>query len=44
MTNAVIRAEARTVVSQVVHVDEKSFIHDIYKPIAKQLKNTVIPF
>ena len=26
-----------------VHVEEKSFIHDIYKPIPKQLK-TVIPF
>ena len=27
-----------------VHVQEKSLIHDIYKPTAKQLKNTVIPF
>ena len=42
--NATIKTEARTVVNQVVHVEEKSFIHDIYKPIAKQLKNIVIPF
>ena len=42
--NATIKKEARTVFNQVVHVEEKSFVHDRYKPIAKQLKNIVIPF
>ena len=42
--NAIIRAESRIVINQVVHVEEKSFIHDIYKPTAKQLKNAVISF
>ena len=44
ITNVIIRAEARTVLNQVVHLEEKSFINDIYQPITKQLKNTVIPF
>ena len=38
--DGIIRAEATTVVSQVVHVQEKSFIHDINKPTVKQLKNS----
>ena len=42
--NAIIRAESRIVINQVVHVEEKSFIHDIYKPTAKQLKNAFISF
>ena len=33
--NAIIRAQSWTVVNQVVHVEEKSFIHDIYQPIEK---------
>ena len=44
LTNAIIKGEARTVLNQVVHVEEKSFINDIYQSITKQLKNTVIPF
>ena len=39
-----MRAEARTVFNHVTHVEEQSFIRDIYKLIAKQLKNTVIHF
>ena len=35
ITNAIIK---RTIVNQVVHVEEKSFINDIYRPITKQLK------